>query len=71
MIKKINVEQLKPGMFIHDLNSQWLKHPFFGSSVKVTSEKIIEKIIAYGIEEVFIDTDLGIDVLDSPLKDGK
>ena len=69
MIKKINVEQLKPGMFIHDLNSQWLKHPFFGSSVKVTSEKIIEKIIAYGIEEVFIDTDLGIDVLDSPLKD--
>ncbi len=69
MIKKIKVAELKTGMFIHDLNSQWLKHPFFGSSVKVDNEKIIQKIIAYGIEEVFIDTDLGIDVTDAPRKE--
>ncbi len=68
MIKKIKVEQLKIGMFIHDLNSQWLQHPFFGSSVKVSNEGVIDKIVAYDIKEVFIDTELGIDVVDSSLE---
>ncbi len=66
MIKKVKVEQLKPGMYIHDLNCSWLKHPFFGNSVKINDEKIIEKINDYGVSEVYIDTDLGLDVVDAP-----
>ena len=28
MIKKVSVLQLKPGMFIHDMNCGWSEHPF-------------------------------------------
>lgn len=66
MIKKIRVDQLKPGMFIHDLNCGWIHHPFLGGSMKVKNEKTIEKIVEYGIREVYIDTDKGPDVTDAP-----
>jgi len=69
MIKKVKVEQLKPGMYIDDLNATWLKHPFFGNSLKVKNDKVIETIISNGIKEVYIDTDLGLDVPDAPTKD--
>ncbi len=69
MIKKIKVNQLKPGMFIHDFNSGWLKHPFFSNSLKVKNEKIIEKIVNSGIRTVYIDTDKGLDVADAPTEE--
>ena len=68
MIKKIKVKQLKPGMFIDDFNSNWLDHPFFNNSAKVKDEKIIEKIAKSGIQEVYIDTEKGLDVTDAPAK---
>lgn len=69
MIKKVKVEQLKPGMYIDDLNCTWLKHPFFGNSLKVNNEKVIATIVSNGIKEVYIDTDLGLDVPDAPTKE--
>jgi len=69
MIKKINVIQLKPGMFIHDLNCGWLQHPFLSQSFKVKDEKIIGKIIDYGIREIYIETDKGLDVAGAPTKE--
>lgn len=65
MKKKIKVDQLKPGMFIQDFNCSWFDHPFFGSSKQVKDKKIIEKIIWFGIREVYIDTDRGLDVFDA------
>ncbi|HBH60701.1 MAG TPA: phosphodiesterase [Nitrospiraceae bacterium] len=62
MIKKINVNELIPGMFISDFNCTWLQHPFLNNNVKVKDEKIINKICEYGIREVYIDTDKGLDV---------
>lgn len=62
MVKKIKVDRLKPGMYIHDLNCSWMVHPFFGSSLNVKNESIIEKILKFGIREVYIDTDKGLDV---------
>jgi len=62
MVKKIKVNLLRPGMYIHDLNCSWMVHPFFGSSLKVKDKSIIEKIIKFGIREVYIDTDKGLDV---------
>ncbi|MDD5329244.1 MAG: HD-GYP domain-containing protein [Sulfuricella sp.] len=61
MIKKIDVAQLRPGMHIHDLNCGWMDHPFLRGSFKVTRDKDIEKIVGYGIREVYIDTDKGFD----------
>ncbi|MEW6600553.1 MAG: HD-GYP domain-containing protein [Nitrospirota bacterium] len=64
MVKKVKVERLKPGMYIHDLNCSWMDHPFFGSSLSVKNQVIIDKIIRFGIREVYIDTEKGLDVED-------
>lgn len=69
MIKKIKTKQLKPGMYISDLNSGWLQHPFLSNSLKVKDNKIINKITDYGIREVYIDTDKGPDVVDAPTRE--
>jgi putative nucleotidyltransferase with HDIG domain len=66
MIKKIRVEKLRPGMFIQDFNCGWMRHPFFRNSVKITDDSIIDKVIEYGIREVYIDTEKGEDVSDAP-----
>ncbi len=62
MIKKIKVEQLKPGMFVHNINCSWLDHPFLKSNVMLNSDKMIRKIIDIGIREVHIDTHRGLDI---------
>ncbi len=69
MIKRIKTEELKPGMYIHDLNCGWLDHPFFSSRFKVKDEKTVERIIEHGIKEVYIDTDKGLDVPDAPTEE--
>ena len=56
-------------MYVHDLNSSWMNHPFFGSSLKVESKEIIKKIIDYGLHEVYIDTAKGLDVADAPAEE--
>jgi len=62
MIKCIDVYDLKVGMFIEDLNCDWSAHPFFRKSFLLKSEQEIEKIVAAGIHEVYIDTSKGLDV---------
>ena len=66
MIKKITVDKLKPGIFVHDFNCGWLHHPFLKNRLRLSSDKEIEKVISYGIREVYIDTDSGLDVDDAP-----
>ncbi len=66
MIKKIKTEQLKVGMYVHDFNCGWLRHPFLTNSAKIRDDKAIEKIIDAGIRELYIDTDKGLDVADAP-----
>jgi putative nucleotidyltransferase with HDIG domain len=69
MIKRIRSEELKPGMFIHDLNCGWMDHPFMLNSVNVSDEKTIAEIISCGIRELYIDTSKGLDVTDAPTQD--
>ena len=68
MIKKIKIEQLKPGVFVHDFNSGWLHHPFLHNQITIKNEREIEKVIKYGTREVYIDTAKGIDIDDAPTK---
>jgi len=65
MIKRIPLQQLKPGMFVHDLNCSWVVHPMFLTRFKVKSDQEIEKIAALGVREVYIDSALGDDLLDA------
>ncbi len=66
MIKKIKVEQLKPGVFVHDFNCGWLHHPFLTDRTKLKTDKQIQKVLKYGIRELYIDTDKGLDIDDAP-----
>ncbi len=66
MIKKIKVEQLKPGVFVHDFNCGWLHHPFLTDRTKLKTDKQIQKVVGYGIRELYIDTDKGVDIDDAP-----
>ena len=61
MHKRISVEQLRPGMFIHDLNTGWLGHPFARSRFALKDEGQIDQIREAGIRELYIDTARGLD----------
>jgi HD-GYP domain-containing protein (c-di-GMP phosphodiesterase class II) len=69
MIKKIKTENLDTGMYIHDFNCDWLRHPFFGNSLMIDDDKVINKLIEYGICEVYIDTDKGQDAAGAQTRD--
>ncbi|WP_428826153.1 HD-GYP domain-containing protein [Azonexus sp. IMCC34842] len=62
MIKQIRVDQLKPGMYVHDLNCGWLDHPFLSNAFYVRDLATVDKIAEVGIRELYIDTVKGADV---------
>lgn len=66
MIKQISADQLKPGMYIHDLNCGWLDHPFVTSTFHVRDQATVEKIFNLGIKTLYIDTQKGADVFAAP-----
>lgn len=68
MIKKIKIEQLRPGGFVHDFNCGWLHHPFLANRTKLETDKDIAKVVKYGIRELYIDTEKGLDIDDAPTK---
>lgn len=62
MIKRIRVEQLRVGMFLHELGGSWLTHPFWKSQFVLSSSDQIRQIREAGIQEVSIDISRGRDV---------
>lgn len=68
MTKRIDVRQLRPGMYIAELGSDWMAHPFLRSSFSVKDEATIAKIVEAGIHEVYIDPARGLDVEDAPTR---
>lgn len=69
MIKQIRIDQLKQGMYIHDLNCGWLDHPFLSNAFHVKDQVTIDKIYNIGIRELYIDTLKGADVRTAPTQD--
>lgn len=65
MIKRIRSDRLLPGMSVHDLNCGWMEHPFAFNSFKVADEKVIRKIIASAIRELYVDSDKGLNACDA------
>lgn len=61
MLKKIPVERLRPGMYIHELCGDWMSHPFWRSSFPLNTGEERRRIVEAGIREVYIDTDRGLD----------
>lgn len=66
MLKKIAVERLAPGMYVHDLGVAWSDHPFTFNRFKLKSEDQVAEMMAAGLQAVYIDTAKGDDVHDAP-----
>lgn len=65
MIKKIKTSQLRPGIFVDDFNCDWAGDNIFISKALIKNEKSVEIIRSWGIKEVYIDTDKGLDIKDA------
>lgn len=66
MIKRIDVADLRVGMYINDLNCDWMSHPFLRKRFLLADEEDIHKISGAGIHEVYIDTKKGLDAPHAP-----
>lgn len=66
MLKRIAIEQLSPGMFIHDLSADPESRQFVGSRFTLDNGAQIDQIAAAGIKEVYIDMARGLDVPGAP-----
>ncbi|PWB48656.1 MAG: phosphodiesterase [Nitrosomonadales bacterium] len=65
MIKKIDIAQLIPGMYIHDLNCSWMDHPFAANRFTVKDEKVAQELRGIGVHELYIDTSRGLDIAEA------
>lgn len=66
MIKKIDVSDLCPDMYIHDINCGWMEHTFLRNRFFVKNQSDINSIVSLGIRHVYIDTSRGLDVPEAP-----
>lgn len=61
-LRRIAVSGLEPGMYLHDICGSWLEHPFWRTSFLIEDLRDIERIVAAGIREVWIDLQRGVDI---------
>lgn len=64
MLKKINVEELIEGMYIHELCASWVEIPFWSTTFLVDSSSLLLKVKRCGVRELYIDTSKGKDIPD-------
>lgn len=64
MIKQVPVKELKVGMYISDLNRDWIPHNNAKQHGKLKTDVAIDQIKRLGVEQVYIDTDKGVDAVD-------
>jgi len=62
MLKRIDVAEVRLGMFIHKLEGNWLKHPFWRTRFLLTDAAQLAELRASEVEGVFIDVAKGADV---------
>ena len=62
MLKRIAVNDLRLGMYIHEFCGAWTAHPFWRSKFLLKSAKDLERIKATSIAELWIDVSKGLDV---------
>jgi cyclic di-GMP phosphodiesterase len=62
MIKKISIDEVRLGMYIHKINGNWMDHPFWKSTFLLSEQADLEKLKRCNLEELWIDTSRGLDV---------
>ncbi|WP_336365634.1 HD-GYP domain-containing protein [Marinobacter sp. C2H3] len=70
MIKRVPIGALKVGMFISDLNNDWIPHNAQRRQGLIKREETIDRIRRMGVAWVYIDTERGLDSEDAePARD--
>lgn len=68
-VKKIPLSELRVGMFVHDLNTDWMSHPFIRSRFLIRDDEQLQKVVELGMRELYIDPSRGLDVPDAPTRE--
>ncbi|HBV22128.1 MAG TPA: phosphodiesterase [Nitrosomonas sp.] len=63
MLKKIGINDIRLGMYIHKIGGDWMDHPFWKNSFLLSEQKDMEKLENSKVNELWIDTDKGLDVM--------
>jgi len=66
MLKWIDVEQLRLGMFVCELDGSWIDHPFWRSKLLLEHKADLQRITQAGIKRIRIDISKGVDVAQKP-----
>lgn len=64
MLKRIHVQHLRLGMYLHEFCGSWMEHPFWRTRFLLEDDKDLQAIHASEIHEVWIDIAKGLDVPD-------
>ena len=62
MLKRIDVKDLRVGMFLHELCGSWMDHPFWRSKFLIEDPQDIQRVLASNVRELWVDTSKGLDV---------
>lgn len=63
MLKKIPTQDVRIGMYLHELSgASWINHPFWKSKFVIQDQADIQRLRNSAVTEVWIDIDLGLDV---------
>ncbi|MEZ5744872.1 MAG: DUF3391 domain-containing protein [Sphingomonadaceae bacterium] len=66
MLKRVAVSDVQMGMFIHKMEGNWFKHPFWKSKFLLDDPENLDDLRASYVETVIIDTAKGKDILRAP-----
>ncbi|MDX1915630.1 MAG: HD-GYP domain-containing protein [Methylophilus sp.] len=64
MLKTVRTNQVRLGMYIHELKGAWMDHPFWKTKFILDDQTDLKKLKSSAIQEVVIDTSKGKDVLE-------
>lgn len=62
-VKKIDITDIRLGMYIHKISGDWMSHPFWKNSFFLSEQKDLEKLKHCGVTELWIDTAKGLDIV--------
>jgi HD-GYP domain-containing protein (c-di-GMP phosphodiesterase class II) len=62
VLKKVPVNQLTVGVFVHGFDESWLKHPFWRSKFLIKDVSVLREIQQSGIPSCWIDVSKGQDI---------
>ena len=68
MLKKIEISQLRLGMYVQELCGSWIDTPFWKKSFLLSEQNELLEIQKTKIKEAWIDTSKGLDVYQEPEK---